>query len=356
MIQIEVTKNTILQEDIEFGIGEVTQQRGGEDFVGHKVNAADLPYSSTQTLSEHLNDVDAQYNYIVEHVASDPLAVPMAGLIRKSGQDLIDVAGAVFTPQVIDTASSAEASYTKKLWVKIISGTEHHLKRGSDIIAMFNPITHAQIFSFDYSAIATSVAALFGTAAAEDVGTAAGNVVQLDGSAKLPAVDGSQLTNLPIPPAPVSIPIGGVIMWTTPTPPDNFLECNGLAISRVTYEPLFDVIGETYGPGDGSTTFQVPEMRGEFARGWDNGRGIDTARALGGATQLDAMQDHIHQTLLNRNFGGSGIPALEDGSSTVNGTYSSGSPVDTGTGTGVPRVAKETRPRNVSFMYIIRYQ
>lgn len=56
-------------------------------------------------------------------------------------------------------------------------------------------------------------------------------------------------------------PIGSVLQWTTNTPPSKWLICDGSAVSRTTYEDLFGVIGETYGAGDGTTTFNLPDLR-----------------------------------------------------------------------------------------------
>lgn len=66
----------------------------------------------------------------------------------------------------------------------------------------------------------------------------------------------------------ISVPIGGVIMWTsTLTTPDNFRICDGRALSRYTYSDLYSVIGTSYGSGDGSTTFNLPDMRNRFPIG-----------------------------------------------------------------------------------------
>lgn len=342
MIQVEVQKNKILKEDIEFGVGAVTQTRGDSSFNGNKVNVAEMPYSLTQTFGQKVTEIQTQYDYIIANVASDPGAVPMTNLIRKSGNDLVDNLGAVFTPQVIDSASALEASYVKKLWVKIISSTEHHLKRGSDIIAMFNPVTHAQIFTFDYAAIAAALTSLFGTAAQEDVGIAAGNVVQLDGTGKLPAVDASQLINLPL---TIGVPIGGAVINFANTIPADFLECNGSAISRTTYAALFAAIGVSYGAGDGSTTFQLPETRGEFIRGWDNGRGIDSGRAFA-TMQADELKEHQHT--ITSQVNGTFFQRYQAGSTYLAGIDFAGATENTG--------GTETRPRNIAAMYIIRYQ
>ena len=56
--------------------------------------------------------------------------------------------------------------------------------------------------------------------------------------------------------------------------PTGYLECNGANISRSTFAALFAVIGTRYGTGDGATTFGLPDLRGEFIRGWDNNRNV----------------------------------------------------------------------------------
>lgn len=69
--------------------------------------------------------------------------------------------------------------------------------------------------------------------------------------------------------------VGMVCYFARSTAPNGWLKCNGTAWSRTTYKALFDAIGTTFGEGDGSTTFEVPDLRAEFIRGWDDGRGID---------------------------------------------------------------------------------
>lgn len=64
-----------------------------------------------------------------------------------------------------------------------------------------------------------------------------------------------------------AVPIGSITMWSTTTAPAQWLLCNGAAVSRNLYAALFSVIGTTYGVGDGSTTFNVPDMGGRLARG-----------------------------------------------------------------------------------------
>lgn len=90
--------------------------------------------------------------------------------------------------------------------------------------------------------------------------------------------------------APSLITSGAVMYFARTTAPDGWLKANGAAVSRTAYAALFAAIGTTYGTGDGRTTFNLPDLRGEFVRGWDDGRGIDSGRALGSA-QGDAIRN-----------------------------------------------------------------
>lgn len=74
---------------------------------------------------------------------------------------------------------------------------------------------------------------------------------------------------------------GTVAAYCATTAPTGWLKANGAAVSRTTYPALFAVCGTTFGPGDGSTTFNLPELRGNFVRGWDDGRGADSGRVFG---------------------------------------------------------------------------
>lgn len=77
------------------------------------------------------------------------------------------------------------------------------------------------------------------------------------------------------------------------TAPAGWLKANGALLSRTTYANLFGKIGTLYGVGDGATTFALPDIRGYFARAWDDGRGIDVGRVFG-SSQLDQNAIHTH--------------------------------------------------------------
>ena len=89
------------------------------------------------------------------------------------------------------------------------------------------------------------------------------------------------------------VPSGAVLYFSGRTAPAGWLKANGAAVSRTAYAALFAAIGTTYGAGDGRSTFNLPDLRGEFLRGWDDGRGVDTGRVFGSA-QAHALQSHQH--------------------------------------------------------------
>lgn len=80
-----------------------------------------------------------------------------------------------------------------------------------------------------------------------------------------------------------TLPIGTIVDYSIDTIPENWLLCDGRAISRTTYADLFDVIGTTYGSGDGSTTFNLPDLRGKVTVGLNsNDTDFNTIGATGG--------------------------------------------------------------------------
>jgi microcystin-dependent protein len=137
----------------------------------------------------------------------------------------------------------------------------------------------------------------------------------------------------------VATPAGAVMAFAMNAAPDGWLKCNGAAISRTTYAKLYLAIGTTFGAGDGSTTFNLPDLRGEFVRGWDDARGVDASRGFGSA-QADMFKSHTHD-----------IPAGTSTFQTAAGSvWVNGSAKQTGATGG-----SETRPRNIALLYCIKY-
>ena len=87
-------------------------------------------------------------------------------------------------------------------------------------------------------------------------------------------------------------PPGTVIWFAGPTPPTGYIKANGASLLRASYPNLFTAIGTTWGAVDG-THFNVPDLRGEFPRGLDDTRGVDTGRVLGTA-QAELIKGHTH--------------------------------------------------------------
>jgi len=86
---------------------------------------------------------------------------------------------------------------------------------------------------------------------------------------------------------------GDVFYTAAETAPPGSLKANGANVSRIAYAALFGRIGTRFGAGDGFNTFTLPDLRGEFLRGWDDGRGVDANRALGsGQTSQNLAHSH----------------------------------------------------------------
>ena len=142
------------------------------------------------------------------------------------------------------------------------------------------------------------------------------------------------------------IPPGVILMYGAATAPAGWLECNGDAVSRTTYSALFSVIGTTYGSGNGTTTFNLPDLRGEFIRGWDHGRGVDKNRIFG-STQEDEIKSHNHPLMYAVDWRPHGPgSALSYQTEVVEYGISTNIIQNTG--------GTETRPRNVALIYIIK--
>lgn len=148
------------------------------------------------------------------------------------------------------------------------------------------------------------------------------------------------------------VPIGVPFHYPLATPPTGFLKCNGLSFSTATYPKL----ALAYPSG------VLPDLRGEFLRGWDDGRGVDAGRALL-SLKLDTLQGHKHTIIdsVNPNYtgansrGGSsnfgGIQYVDNAGS--NSSFQASTMITNGTN-GTPRVDSETSPRSIAFNFIVR--
>ena len=155
-------------------------------------------------------------------------------------------------------------------------------------------------------------------------------------------------------------PVGSLIIWPTAAVPAGYLECNGAALSRATYAALFAVLGTAYNKTtDAADKFRLPDMRGEFIRGWDHGRNADKDRAIGSsqkATRVykynyfadgwhNAMYDRDHLASADIDGAVEVIPAGTTGRSNSVELNVTGGKVD----------AVRVRPRNVALMVCIKH-
>jgi hypothetical protein len=166
----------------------------------------------------------------------------------------------------------------------------------------------------------------------------------------------------------VDVPIGSIAAFAMSSIPDGWLKCNGASYSRTVYSNLFSKIGTTFTPTIATTTFNVPDLRGRFIRGWaddipDNlsKKNVDFNRTFG-SYQDDAFQDHWHYfTKFTDMDGGlkagthmySNAPDGDGGffdfiKDTKNSYYDNGF--------GTPRWGDETRPVNTALLYCIKYK
>ena len=195
----------------------------------------------------------------------------------------------------------------------------------------------------------------------------ANDVLQSDGSG-----------NLSFAALPQAVPTGSVHLMAGNNVPSGYLKCNGQAVSQTTYAALYLIIGSTYGQTD--TTFNLPDLRGEFVRGWADDRSdVDAGRQIGSA-QDQSNREHTHVVTdpghghslndpghfhtFSRRSEGSGIisntrTVLDQGNNqqdSINtNTKTTGISVNLGhTGISIQNQGSEARPRNIAMMYVIK--
>ena len=148
------------------------------------------------------------------------------------------------------------------------------------------------------------------------------------------------------------VPVGAVFHFAASTAPTGFLKANGAAVSRTTYAALFAITGTTYGVGDGSTTFNVPDLRGEFIRGWADDRAVDTGRAFGSA-QADGIRASTVAGIARTYYSGqsaTGEFSWAGGAGELANNAAQGGDYQINLGS-----APDTRPRNVALLACIKF-
>lgn len=160
---------------------------------------------------------------------------------------------------------------------------------------------------------------------------------------------------------------GDIKMCATQTEPNGWLWCDGSAVSRATYSALFAAIGTTFGAGDGSTTFNLPDLRGEFVRGWDGTRGVDSGRVFGSA-QSSQNLSHTHTGTTSTNGLHSHPVYVQEGDESPPANYFGGANdvnatqilstenegAHSHTFTTASSGGTEARPRNIALLFVIK--
>ena len=190
----------------------------------------------------------------------------------------------------------------------------------------------------------------------EYVNTVDGNTIDFNSN---PASIGS--TWLPYAGSSAFVSPGNILMRLKSTVPTGYLECDGSAILRATYSSLFANIGTTYGAGNGSTTFNIPDYRGYFLRFWAHGSAVDpdrltrTDRGDGttgdsvGTKQAQGIESHAHYFTWQSSISGSVTGKMVLGH-LYNNQWSTPTPYNMGYAGST-----ETRPVNINVMYIVKY-
>lgn len=173
------------------------------------------------------------------------------------------------------------------------------------------------------------------------------------------------------------VPAGTISAFAGATAPNGYLLCDGSAISRTTYANLFSAIGTAFGNGNGSTTFNIPDLRGVFLRGIDNmgtgAKNYDTGRVFG-SYQADALVNHLHRVESHNtsslgDYQGNPGKAFIANSSYGDGHFTTNwewTESDSYYNYGFSRTSyqkdsngnigtTETRPKNIAVNYIIKY-
>lgn len=208
--------------------------------------------------------------------------------------------------------------------------------------------------SISLAEVQAAVGFTFGSAAALNAGTSVGDLVRVVTGGKLPALDASQLTNLPS----TGVPAGSICFFPMSAAPAGYLKANGALLSRTTYAALYaaaaasgNIVAEAswasnkgaFSTGDLANNFRLPDLRGVFVRNWDDSAGLDSGRAIG-SSQDDDFKAHVHSELAPTSGGNLGaIGDTPVGAAT-------GSPTNTGSAGGT-----ETRPKNVALLACIKY-
>ena len=256
------------------------------------------------------------------------------GALKDSAYGLIEAGNLFYTQKLTQGSNVDELKFTMTNGKFILNGTEEELKfKGAKPTTGDLTITSSK----------ASIRITDGTYCAYksmddiDVSVVKGNCSNVDENGELDEQSNSK----------ASAVVGTMQIFAGSTVPDGYLLCDGQAVSRETYAALFAEIGTTWGEGDGSTTFNVPDMRevapigvGESTRT----EGTHDTYTLG-EFKDDQLQSHTHSIRYWATTGGSNI----------NGAAGGGLSSKSGTGNNDGRSGTVTRGKRIGVNYIIKY-
>lgn len=194
----------------------------------------------------------------------------------------------------------------------LATGDANKVIKGSEVDAELGAIS---------TAIATKI---------DEVGTASQNNIATFNTVGGVKDSGTAISSVVTTTSALLMPTGGIAMWVTGTAPTGYLLCNGSNVSRSTYSALFAVIGTTYGVGDGSTTFGLPDFVGRVGIGAGTGDASDaTAHALGdeGGNETHTLTtaqipSHAHTNTIPKYYEGTGTNIWPGGNAAMGGSHS----------------------------------
>jgi len=209
--------------------------------------------------------------------------------------------------------------------------------------AALQPVTLQQLtdaISTGTSGSTTGAALAAETAARIAADTALAGTVTAEAAARTAADAALAASIAAINGAASAVPVGTVIMWFHGALPSGYLALEGGVGNRTTHAALFALWSTSFGNGDGSLTFGLPDFRGYFPRGWDNTAGVDPGRALG-STQADEIKAHTHAiTITDTDLNGPLVANASTGVNTTGATQSTG--------------GTETRPKNLACRFLVK--
>lgn len=286
--------------------------------------------------------------FVATDILADYIATADDSLI------LVDTAGGNVVVTLPDPATMQQAPYIVKTTSD--ANTVTIQRSGTTINGSANYVLSdqwegVQIAFDDYNFYTLGNYASFATTITTEATTDTAGKVELATDAEVIA---ASATDRAVTPSNVrfAVPAGAVMPFAQNSAPAGWLKCNGAAVSRTTYATLFAAIGETYGAGDGTTTFLLPDLRGEFVRGWDDARGVDTDRAIG-TTQT---------ALVPRDGWGTSEESPSSSVTVASGRLVVGSgnkeneeTLESLRAAGNDLATPDIRPRNVALLYCIKF-